>query len=110
MTQRTPQQNKSLHRLFSDISNSLIEQGIDQRTIIEGLRGYDAPVTPEFIKEVWKTIQYTMYRTTSTTELQTTQYDKVYDVLNKFLGEEFGIHCEIPSIEAKMLNREDYEL
>ncbi len=102
---RSTQQNRSLHKLFSDISNSLIEQGIDQRTIIEGLQGYDAPVTPEFIKEVWKTIQYTMYRTTSTTQLETTQYDKVYDVLNKFLGEEFGIYCPLPSVEEQMMKQ-----
>ena len=102
---RTVPQNKSLHKLFADISLELNSQGIDQRTVMEHLTDYPSPVTPEFIKLVWKNIQYTMYRTTSTTDLESDQYDKVYDVLNKFLGEEWGIHCEIPSIEAQMLNQ-----
>ncbi len=65
--------------------------------------------TPEFIKEVWKAIQFTMYRTTSTKDLTTKQIDEVFDVLNKFLGENFSIHVPFPSMETMMLNQLDNE-
>ena len=95
---RTIPQNKSLHKLFDDISRECNNQGIDQKTLLEDLTGYEAPVTPEFIKEVWKSIMWTMYRTTSTTQLESHQYSEVYDVFNKFLAEQYGIHCPLPSI------------
>ena len=75
--------------------------------LTDSLVGYDAPVTPEFVKEVWKSIQFTMYRTTSTTELTSKQCDEVYDVLNKFLSQEFGVHLAFPSIEAQAMESLD---
>ena len=97
---RTISQNRACHLMFQQVSTLLIEQGIDQRVIIEDLEGYDAPVTPEFLKQVFKTIMYTMYRKLSTTTLTTTEMTTCFEVFAKFLGEHYGIHVTWPSEEA----------
>lgn len=102
--QRTSRQNRAIYKLFTEIAREMQSQGIEQKTVMDNLVGYDAPVTPDFIKQVWKAIQFTMYRTTSTKDLTTKQIDEVFDVLNKFLGEKFAIHIPFPSMESLMLN------
>ena len=97
---RTTSMNRSIHLAFTQISTLLIEQGIDQRTIVKDLEHYSAPTTPEFLKNVFKTIMYTMYRKVSTTELTTTEMSTCFEVFAKFLGEQYGIHVTWPSEEA----------
>lgn len=100
---RSISQNRAMHLAFQQISTLLVEQGIDRRTIVKDLDGYSAPVTPEFLKEVFKTIMYTMYTKTSTTELSTDEMTACYDVFNKFLGEQYGIDCPWPSNDSLAL-------
>ena len=101
--QRTISQNRCLHLMFNQVSESLIEQGIDQRTIVKDLDGYSAPVTPEFLKLVFKQIMYTMYRKTSTTELTTSEMTTCFDVFQKFLGESYGLEISWPSNDSLAL-------
>lgn len=68
--------------------------------ITRDLQGYSAPVTPSFLKEVFKTIMYTMYRKTSTTDLTTEEMTTCFDVFEKFLGETYGVSIEWPSQDA----------
>ena len=108
---RTATQNKALHLAFTQISNLLVEQGIDQRTVVTELKGYSAPVTPEFLKLVFKTIAWTMYRKNSTTELTTNEMTTCFNVFSKFLGEQYGIDCAWPSNDTLAKNallRENY--
>lgn len=100
---RTITQNRCLHLMFTQVSDLLVEQGIDQRTIVKDLDGYSAPVTPEFLKQVFKTIMYTMYRKTSTTELTTNEMTTCFDVFAKFLGEQYGIEISWPSNDSLAL-------
>lgn len=94
---RTITMNRALHLAFTQISTLLVEQGIDQRTITKDLDGYSAPVTPEFLKLVFKTIMYTMYRKESTTALTTSEMTNCFDVFAKFLAETYGIEVTWPS-------------
>ena len=100
LKQRTISQSRAMHLMFNQVSTLLIEQGIDQRTIVEDLEGYSAPVTPEFLKQVFKTIMYTMYRKTSTTDLTTNEMTTSFNVFQKFLGENYGITINWPSQES----------
>jgi hypothetical protein len=99
-TKRSTQVNKSMHLLFGQVSNELISQGIDRRTVILDLEGYDCPVTPQFIKEVWRSIMYTMYRKTSTTDLTNAEVKGCYEVFIKFMGENYGLSTGWPSVES----------
>ena len=97
---RTITQNRALHLCFTQLSDLLIEQGIDQRTVTDKLSNYSAPVTPEFLKLVFKTISWTMYRKDSTTQLSTDEMSKCFEVFAKFMGEEFGVEVVWPSNDA----------
>lgn len=103
-TKRSSQVNKSMHVLFDQVSAELVSQGIDLRTVTEALEGYDCPVTPEFVKLVWKSIMYTMFRKESTTQLTNKEVDKCYEVFTKFIGENFGISQSWPSVESLYAN------
>jgi len=103
-TKRSSQVNKSMHVLFAQVSAELVAQGIDQQTVIDALAGYDCPVTPEFLKEVWRTIMYTMFRKESTTQLTNQEVEKCFDVFTKFIGENFGISQPWPSVESLYAN------
>jgi len=105
--QRSTQANKSMHLLFSQVSKSLVEQGIDQRTVLTDLTGYDCPVTPTFLKEVWRSIMFTMYRKTSTTQLTNKEMSECYDVFCKFIGENYGISADWPSVETLLFKQLD---
>lgn len=99
--QRTSNQNRSLHKALTEIAEHLQEQGIERRTIIKDLQGYEAPITMEFLKEVYKTIVYTMYRQTSTADLRTKQMMDSWDVFSKFIAENYGVEYYWPSAEAQ---------
>jgi hypothetical protein len=81
--------------LKGDIKGSL--------AIVEDLEGYSAPVTASFLKEVFKTIMYTMYRKTSTTDLTTAEMTECFDVFAKFLSENYGVDIVWPSQDSLAL-------
>ena len=106
-TQRSQQQNRALHKLFNDISAYCVETGLDQKSVVHGLKDYDLPVSPQFVKEVWRTIQYTLTGKISTTELSKKEIDQVYDVFNKFWSELTGEHFPFPSLQELLLMQHD---
>lgn len=97
--QRTSLQNRSLHKLFNDISNHCIETGLDQKTIVKALTEYTISASPQFIKEIWRSIQISLTGKKSTTDLNTKEIDQVYDVFNKFISEITGEHFAFPNIQ-----------
>lgn len=105
--QRTTTQNRALHKLFGDIANYCVETGLDQKAVVNGLSSYAVPVSPQSVKEIWRTIQYTLTGKVSTTELTTKEIDQVYDVFNKFWSELTGEHFAFPSFTELMLNNYD---
>lgn len=103
--QRSAIENRCLHKGLTEVANQLQAQGIERKTIVEDLVGYEAPITMEFLKEIFKTIIFTMYGYTSTTQLESRQMQDSWDVLNKFMGEEYGITATWPSQEAQHLEQ-----
>lgn len=99
----TRSQQKALHKLFTDVANEMLARGIDRRTVMRDLKGYSCPIDSAFLKEVWRTIQFTQTGKKSTTELTTREVQAVYDTFNVFLGEFYHIHLPWPSYEAMAL-------
>lgn len=57
--------------------------------------------TPETIKEyLWRPIQEAQLQKKSTTQLDTTEINKVYETLNRHLGEKTGVHIAFPSFDV----------
>lgn len=96
---RTQQQNKALHVLFNLLADTLNEAGLDMRRTLKpeiSIEWSGASVK----KYLWKPVQQAQLDKKSTTELTTVEIDKVFDTINKHLGERFGLHVPFPSIEV----------
>ena len=93
---RTALQNNALHKYFSMVAESLNLSG---QYILKVIK-IDLPWTKESVKELlWKSVQEQMLGKRSTTKLTKDEVTKVYDVLNRALGERCGVSVEFPSRE-----------
>ena len=93
MTQRTTQQNRSLHRWFRLVAEQLADQDYDFREVRVEIRPSE-----HLVKELmWIPVQKALYGTEHTSELEKLQVSDVYDHLNRLLGDRFGIHVPWPS-------------
>ena len=78
------------------LSDSLNGAGLDLKTVLKPEISINW--TPHNIKEyLWRPIQEAMLGKESTTTLNTSDITKIYDVLNRHLGERFGVHVGFPS-------------
>lgn len=106
--QRTDLQNKALHVYFAEVAEALSAAGYDLKTVL-AKAPVDTPVTPYSIKnEVWKPILKSYLGLDSTTQHDTANIDKVYDIFNRWLGENFNIHVDWPCEESLMFKRLGY--
>ena len=94
--QRTTAQNRALHLLFTQIAEALNESGLDVREVIK----VDTPWNSYLVKDIlWRTIQRKVVRKEHTSDLSKDEIDKIYEILNRALGEK-GIHVPFPSQET----------
>lgn len=104
--QRTNQQNKALHVLFRLLADNLNNAGLDMRKTLKP--GVEIPWSQAAVKEyLWRPIQKAQLHKDSTTELTTVEIDMVFDTINKYMGEKFGMHTPFPSIEELILEYEN---
>ena len=90
--QRTQTQNRCLHGFLAELAECLNDAGFDMVAVLND--GVSIPWTPESAKEhLWKPIQKAMLDKESTTDADTTDYNKVYEVLTRHLGSKLGIQC-----------------
>jgi hypothetical protein len=102
--QRTIKQNKALHLYFTLVANALNEAGYDMRKTLKP--DVEIPWTPESVKEyLWRPIMQVQLQKNSTTEMTTKEIDKVFETLNRHLGEKLGVHEPFPSIEEIALSQ-----
>lgn len=105
--QRTLQQNKALHLWFQLVADELNGAGLDMKKVLKP--SVDIEWNKYTIKEyLWRPVQYAQLHKKSTTRLNKNDLDKVYETLNRFLGEKFGVHVEFPSIES-IIQEQNYE-
>lgn len=104
MPKRTEQQNKALHLYFTQVAETLNNEGYDVRLVLQVIaeRGIDFMWSPELVKEVlWRRIQKKYLNKHSTTELDSLkEIDQIYDMLNKFLSENFHVSIPFPSLDT----------
>jgi len=99
--QRTLQQNKALHKYFEMLAQELTDAGLDMRRTLKP--EVDIPWSGETIKEyIWRPIMTAQLGKESTTELTTSEIDRVFNTITRHLAEKFGVSVEFPSIESKI--------
>lgn len=102
---RTIKQNNSLHMFCELLAQELTDAGYDMKKTLKPT--VDIPWTGESIKKfIWKPIQESMFGKASTTELTTAEVSKVYDVINRHIGERFGLYVPFPNMEELINNYE----
>ena len=101
MTTRTLSQNNSLHSYLTQLAKELNAAGYD----FNDGKVIRLPVsfTPENVKEyMFHRVMAALYPDkTSTTQLTTVQMQEVYENLNNFTSEKFGIGMDWPCHENK---------
>ena len=106
MEQRTTQQNKALHKFFELVAETLNSAGLDMRKALRA--DIDIPWSKTSVKEfMWKPVQEALIGKKSTKELTTKQVDEVYNVLNKYFGEKYGLRQAFPSIKQIKLKLDE---
>ena len=97
---RSSQQNRSLHLLFTFISNELNEIGLEFQYSGLNDNTFSLMYTPHLVKEfVFRPIQIALFDIESTTKINTEQINQIVDVLVKFFGEQ-GVEIVFPSLES----------
>lgn len=100
---RTLCQNKALHLYFTMLADEFSDAGLDMKRVLKP--EIAIKWTPEAVKEyLWKPIMEAMFQKKSTTELNTNEITKVYEVLNRHSAEKFGIGIQFPSVESLMFD------
>lgn len=95
---RTIQQNKALHKLFEQLADELNTQGLEMKVVLKP--EYELWWNKTSIKQhLFKPLMKAMYSKNSTTELTTVEINKVFEQLQKMLGEKFGVEMIWPSLE-----------
>lgn len=90
-TQRTDQQRKALEVACRELAKTLNAAGLDMKAVL-AVKEVEVPWSQETVKEVlFKPILKAMTGKESTTEANTTDYDAVYHVLIRHLGEKLGV-------------------
>lgn len=98
MAQRTLKQNKAIHVLFELMAEELNTAGLDMKRTLKP--EVDIPWTGVTVKEyLWRPVQQAQFNKKSTTELSTSEVDKVFETINRHIGEKFGLYIPFPSIE-----------
>lgn len=106
---RSNAQNRALHLLFTMLAEELNTSGLDMKRVFERKPEVAIPWDTEAVKKyLWKPIQKAQLSKESTTQLSTVEIDKVFDTLNRFLGEAFGISMDFPSVETILENIETH--
>lgn len=96
--QRTLTQNAALHVWCQQCAQTLNDAGLDARKTLKP--EVEISWTPEMVKNLlWRPVQEAMTGKKSTTELNTVDPSEIYEVLNRYFSEKFGIFIPWPSNE-----------
>lgn len=93
---RSQQQNAAMHLWLTWVAIALNDAGYDIKTVLA--ESAELPWTMRAAKEnLWRPIQVALMCKESTTTLYKPEVNDVYENLNKFLAEKFGISIPFPS-------------
>jgi hypothetical protein len=93
---RTLKQNRALWLYYTHLAETLNEAGLDQRKTLKP--EIDIPWTSQAVHDmIWIPVQKAYLGIDSTTQLKTTDIDKVLNVITRHLADNLKIEVEFPS-------------
>ena len=98
--QRSNLQNAALHVYCTQVAEMLNDAGYDFRRSLR--QDLEIPWNKDLVKEyLWGAVQLAMTGKKSTTKPTSKEYVQIYDVLNRHVGEKFGISAPWPVKKEK---------
>lgn len=93
--QVSTKQKNALHVYCRMLSKALGDAGLDMKQVLRP--GTDIPWTEISVKEfLWRPIQKAMTGKKSTKEPYRKDYGEIYDVINRYISDKFGVHVPWP--------------
>ena len=104
---RTILQNAALHKYFVFIAEALNDGGFSMQKVLTQIKKIESSWSMLGVKEViWREFQKASLGEESTTQLSTTDIDKVYRNVDHWLSDTIGIESiDFPSEESMMINQ-----
>lgn len=100
---RSNQQSKALHLWFELLAEELNNAGLEMRKVLKP--EIEISWTKNNVKEyLYKPILHALTLKSSTTEMNTAEPSKVYEIIVRHLGEKFGLECPAFPSEADTEN------
>jgi len=104
---RTLRQSRALWLYFEHLAQELNSAGLDLRKTLR--EDIDVPWNKNSIHDyLWVPVQKAQLGTDSTTALTTKDIDKIFDTINRHLGERFNLHVPFPNIDALIFGSEQH--
>lgn len=102
--QRTKQQNKSLWLLFTQLADQLNDSGLYMQKVLKA--GVEIQWNKDMVHDyLWVPVMKAQVNKTSTKDMTVVEVDKVFETINKHIGEKFGLVIDFPSIETISLQQ-----
>ena len=104
---RTILQNAALHKYFVFIAEALNDGGFSMQKVLTQIKKIELSWSMLGVKEViWREFQKASLGKESTTQLSTTDIDKVYRNVDHWLSDTIGIESiDFPSEESMIINQ-----
>jgi hypothetical protein len=98
---RSDKQRAAIEVFCRLLAKALNDAGLDQREVYAKMKeGVEIPWSQESAKDgLWRNIQRPLLNKESTTQLERSEVDRVYNVLNRWLSTTFGLSVPFPSRE-----------
>lgn len=97
---RTGKQNDSFHLWLAQVAEEMDKHGYTVQNVVARIQKAEIRPTGDNLKEVlWRPYQIAATGKESSTKLTKGEVDKIYEGLNKFIGEHFHLHIPFPSRE-----------
>jgi len=101
---RTGKQNNSFHLWLEQVAQELDKNGFTIQNVTAKIQRAEIRPTGDNLKEVmFRPYMIAATGKKSTTQLKKNEVDKIYEGLNKFIGENFHIHVPFPSDENRAM-------
>jgi hypothetical protein len=93
---RTSKQNSAIHKYLGMLVSQLNTAGLDMKKVIK--EEVEIPWSVDSAKEyLWRPVQKAVVNKDSTTDLDTAEVNKVYEVLSRHLSTKFNITTPFPT-------------
>jgi hypothetical protein len=101
---RTKKQNDSFHLWLDQVAEEMDKHGVTVQNVVARIQKAEIRPTGDNLKEVlWRPYQIAATGKESSTQLNKAEIDRIYEGLNKFIGEHWHFHIPFPSDNERAL-------